>query len=307
MKLSTSPIESITVNGLPFYLKRDDLIHPDFSGNKARKFYYLLHQDLTGVEKLVSFGSPQANSLHSLAVLTKDRQVKLDYYVDHIPTFLAQNPAGNYLAALNHGANIITVNRLRGELSMEEYVQQQMLPNENNCLFVPEGGRYQDAEVGIKMLADEIVDWANSEGIAELKIALPSGTGTTALFLQKRFRQLALPFEVLTCACVGGDDYLRQQFNQLSSDTNDHPLVLRTRKKHHFGKLYSEFYQTWLLLKDQTGVEFELLYDPLGWLALLDYAKTARPDRSIVYIHQGGVLGNATMVPRYVRKLKAKP
>ncbi len=302
MKLAKTPVENITIDGFDFYLKRDDLIHPDFSGNKARKFYYLLQQNLSNVDKLIGFGSPQANSLHSLAVLAKDKQVKLDFYVNHIPSFLKQNPAGNYLAALNNDANIIEVGRLEDGQTLESYVKQQVLPNEFNCQYVPEGGRYQDAAVGVNLLADEIAEWATSQNIEKLKVALPSGTGTTALFLQKRFVQLSLPFEVLTCACVGGDDYLKAQFIELSGNERHHPVILPTAKKYHFGKLYREFYEIWQQLKQQTGVEFELLYDPLGWMTLLEYVKKTSGDTQVMYIHQGGVLGNATMLPRYVRK-----
>ena len=39
-----SPTETIQFQNYTFFLKRDDLIHPDFSGNKARKFYYFLEE-----------------------------------------------------------------------------------------------------------------------------------------------------------------------------------------------------------------------------------------------------------------------
>ena len=59
----------------------------------------------------------------------------------------------------------------------------------------------------------------------------------------------------------------------------------------------------WNELMTQGGVEFDLLYDPLGWLTLLDYLdQVCLKDWDILYIHQGGLLGNATMLPRYQRK-----
>ena len=136
----------------------------------------------------------------------------------------------------------------------------------------------------------------------QLKIALPSGTGTTALFLQQRFFQRQLPFEVLTCACVGGDAYLHEQFKALSKNPVNYPTIMPANKKHHFGKLYLSYFQMWQTLKAQTGIEFELLYDPLGWLTLLSYIKSNPTKTPILYIHQGGLLGNATMLPRYQRK-----
>ncbi len=92
---------------------------------------------------------------------------------------------------------------------------------------------------------------------------LPSGTGTTALFLQKN-----LPFEVFTVACVGGSEYLKKQFFHLEKEEKYHPKIIQMPKKYHFGKLYKEFYEIWKELKAETKIEFDLLYDPLGFLAL---------------------------------------
>lgn len=304
MKLANTPVEQITVNGHGFYLKRDDLLHRDFSGNKARKFYALLQRDLSATSKLIGYGSAQANSLHSLAVLARLKSVPLDFYVDHIPSFLRQNPAGNYRSALDNGTQVIAVDKAaRQQLPMADYLRTRVLPDAPEALFIPEGGSDQAAGTGIGLLAEEIIGWAGELGLTDLKVALPSGTGTTALFLQKHFCQRALPFEVLTCACVGDEAYLRLQFTALSADQAFHPRILPTHKKYHFGRPVRAFYHVWQQLQQQTGVTFELLYDPLGWITLLDYVQGLGAGAvPILYIHQGGLLGNETMLPRYRRK-----
>lgn len=68
MNYINSPTEKIKFKNKEIYLKRDDLLDRDFSGNKARKFYYYLVNDLTNIDKIISFGSAQANSLYSLSV-----------------------------------------------------------------------------------------------------------------------------------------------------------------------------------------------------------------------------------------------
>jgi 1-aminocyclopropane-1-carboxylate deaminase len=296
VKLRNTPVNEILFNQHRVYVKRDDLLDVAFSGNKARKFYHFLQQDLTQVNKLIGHGSAQANSLYSLSVLAQLKQCQLDYYIDHLPGYLAANPQGNYRAALANGANIIVAPPATDSVS--DYIQQEVLPNEQAALFIPEGGRCLYAESGIKILAEEILDWAKAQGLANIRVVLPSGTGTTALFLQKN-----LPFEVQTCACVGGDSYLKQQFTQLCADESLHPTILTTSKKYHFGKLYPEFYQIWLQLKATTDIEFELLYDPQAWLCLQEQFNAQETDpRPILYIHQGGLQGNETMLPRYLRK-----
>ena len=56
-------VEKINFDGHEFYIKRDDLISRDFSGNKARKFHYFLDHDLPQIDKIVSYGSNQSNAM----------------------------------------------------------------------------------------------------------------------------------------------------------------------------------------------------------------------------------------------------
>jgi len=299
MKYINSKVEKIKFNDFELFLKRDDLLDVDFSGNKARKFYYYLVNDFPGVTKVIGHGSPQANSLYSFSVLAKLKGWHLEFYVDHIPSFIKDNPVGNYKAALDNGAKIIAVGETGYTKSCVEYIHEKVMPKETTAVFVPEGGRCAQAEFGVKILADEIKQWAQKEKKEKLKIMLPSGTGTTALFLQKNLPD----FEVLTCACVGDDEYLKKQFFELDENENNHPTILNMGKKYHFGKLYKEFFVMYKNLLNQTNIEFDLLYDPLGWLCLQEYLQKNKLDKTpILYIHQGGILGNETMLPRYERK-----
>ena len=230
MKYINSKVETIKLDNFNIYLKRDDLLDVDFSGNKARKFYYYLVNDFEGVTKVIGHGSPQANSLYSFSVLAKLKGWELEFYVNHIPSFIKENPVGNYNAALDNGAKIISIQDIGYDGSVLEYIQNSVMPKQTNAVFVPEGGRCPQAEFGVKVLAKEIETWALENKIDNLKIFLPSGTGTTALFLQKNLPE----FEVLTTACVGGDEYLKKQFFELSSDEQHHPTVLGLNKKYHF-------------------------------------------------------------------------
>lgn len=305
MTLNDSPVELIRFRCREFYIKRDDLLHPTFSGNKARKFLYYLENEFPNINRLISYGSAQANSLYSFSSLAKLKDWNFDYYVDHISSYMKDNPRGNYRAALENGANIIEVNEDLLGRDMQTYLEQEILPRYADAVFVPEGGRCQQAAFGVELLAEEIIQWAQEHNIDRLKVVLPSGTGTTALFLQRHFRQQQTSIEVLTCACVGGGDYVKKQFLELEPDQRLHPEILPADKKYHFGKLYDDFYTLWQELYAETGIEFELLYDPLGWKTLLTHLKQKDlEDIPVMYIHQGGVLGNETMLPRYQRREK---
>ncbi|MCF6244053.1 MAG: 1-aminocyclopropane-1-carboxylate deaminase/D-cysteine desulfhydrase [Sulfurovum sp.] len=285
-----SPIDIITFEGHSFFLKRDDLLHLDFSGNKARKFHYFLENDFPDITKIVSYGSAQSNAMYSLSVLAKMRGWKFEYYVEHIAEYLVDNPHGNYKAALDNGMKVIV-----GRVAP--------IPTNENVLFIEEGGRQKEAEYGIKLLAQEIVYWQKENDIEVLNIFLPSGTGTTALFLQKcllKRQSHGTAPTVYTNPCVGDSAYLKNQFLALEVNEKYHPIILSLDKKHHFGKLYKDNYKIWLKLQQETGVVFDLLYDPLGWRTLLAHPEVM--DKPTLYIHQGGVLGNESMLPRYKRK-----
>ena len=284
-----SLIQSVTFQNQHFFLKRDDLIHPDFSGNKARKFYYFLQNDFPDVKKILSYGSAQSNAMYSLSVLAKMKGWRFEYEVDHIADYLKDNPHGNYKAAIENN----TVFKVNSE---------ELIVKSDDVLLIEEGGRQKEAEYGIQILAQEIIDWQKEHDIKELNIFLPSGTGTTALFLQKTLFTIhySLLTRVYTTPCVGDAAYLKKQFLELEKDEKQHPAILTLEKKHHFGKLYKENYKIWLKLQQETGVVFDLLYDPLGWRVLLAHPEVF--SKPTLYIHQGGVLGNESMLPRYERK-----
>ena len=282
MNYTNSPIHEVVFNKQKYFIKRDDLLNSDFSGNKARKFYYYLINDFPDIKKVVSHGSSQSNAMYSLSVLCKLKNWQFDYYVDHTASFLKENPIGNYKYAIKNGMNII-------ESEVPDFFDKE-------TLFINEGGALVQASHGIEILANEIKLWVNQNNIKDIKVFLPSGTGTTALFLQKY-----LPFEVLTCPCVGDEEYLKKQFEVL--EKKNHPLILKIDKKYHFGKLYKEFYEIHNNLLTQTNIEFDLLYDSLGWICFENFVKQLKEaNTTFLYIHHGGIIGNESMYDRYKHK-----
>ncbi len=286
MKLQNSPIDTIKFFDRTFYVKRDDLLDLHFSGNKARKFDYFLHNNFPNIDTVVSFGSNQSNAMYSLSVLAKLKNWKFKYFINHLPSYLKEHPSGNYKYALLNGT----------ELIIDEDFKMTQYESKSNELFIQEGGAVNEASFGIQQLAKEIKEWKKENNIQNLKIFLPSGTGTTALFLQK-----FLDDEVLTVPCVGDSEYLRYQFSLLESDSSLYPTILDPLKKYHFGKLYKEHYELWSEIKEKTNIEFDLLYDPIGWSTLKIYLDLFAKFE-ILYIHQGGVIGNETMYDRYQKK-----
>ena len=163
-----------------------------------------------------------------------------------------------------------------------------------DSLFINEGVWQPQAESGFISQARQIERWAEAEG-KTVDIFLPSGTGTSAAFLAKHVK-----FDVYTCPCVGDADYLKSEIEALTP--NSKVRILQPPKKYYFGDLKPELYQIWREVCEQTGIEFELIYDPVGFLTMM--ANLGAFKNEILYIHQGGALGNISQKLRYERKFK---
>ena len=282
---ATSHLQQISFKNYHFYIKRDDLLDKNFSGNKARKFYYFLNKDLSNYNQIISYGSNQSNAMYSLSVLAKMKKLKFIYYTNHLPKTLLQNPIGNIKYALINGM-ILKIGKLDEELI------------DNKTLYIKEGGAINESKYGIKILADELKSQIKQLNLKKPILFLPSGTGTTALYLQK-----FLDFEIFTTPCVGDKEYLFKQFSELELQKKYYPKILTLDKKFHFGKLYKENFIIWKELLNETKIEFDLLYDPIGWQILLANIDKFK-NNEIIYLHQGGIIGNESMIKRYKYKFK---
>jgi len=277
----SSPIEHHRFHSFSFYLKRDDLIHPILGGNKIRKLYFLLGYPKP-IHTIVSFGSMQSNAMAAIALIAKMKKWRFIYYT-RINEALLAKPQGNLRFALEQGMELRSIEAMPYDRSIAHTIYQ------DRTLFIPEGGRCTEANVGIQILAKQIDGWMEEQG-CDLPIILPAGTGTTAYFLQE-----ALPHrKVFAVPCVAGEAALLSQFEALGKKA---PQILAPPKNYRFAKPYKELYLLWSDLTEQTGVEFDLLYDPVAFSAIV-HAKIQK----FFYIHQGGLLGNETMIERYKAK-----
>lgn len=280
-----SKIDKIKIGNFSFYVKRDDLLGV-INGNKARKLAFFMDNEYKKGQKLISYGSSQSNALAALSIFCKQRSLKFIFVCEKISSFLKQNPQANYALALENEALIFE------NLEFKHRRDKALSFLEEGDIFIEEGIAVKEAEYGLKILAKEIQTQSKELGI-EFDIFLPSGTGTSAAFLAKNS-----DFNVYTCACVADEAYLKLQISALAKfPKNLH--ILSTSKKFHFAKPYRELFHIYNeSLKN--GIEFDLLYDCVGLLTVLENKNIFK--KPLLYIHQGGLLGNYSMLKRYMRK-----
>lgn len=289
--MTNSPIDIVAFRGYNFFIKRDDLLDYHLSGNKARKLYYYINNH-SNKTKIISYGGVQSNLMYSLSSLAKKLNIDFTYYCKELPSYLKESPSSNILGAINNGMNFIEVSHNRWDSFIDELKKQQI---DDDTIFVKQGGLQKEAESGLKLLADEINEYVQNNKLKDVAIFLPSGTGATAIYLQKHSR-----FNVYTTACIGDKDYLIEQMKECEEDMTIFPTILQIDKKYHFGKLYKEHFELYQELLNETKIEFDLLYDMVGWRVLLNHIDNL--PKNIIYIHCGGIIGNSSMIDRYKRK-----
>ncbi|MCF6340529.1 MAG: 1-aminocyclopropane-1-carboxylate deaminase [Sulfurimonas sp.] len=284
IKIQDSPVSKITLDSRDFYVKRDDLVDKYLAGNKYRKLYALLQAPSSSLNKIISYGGTQSNAMLAIAAMCKDKGWEFVYYTKPINQTQKYDNCGNYFHSIRLGMKHIEIK----EEFYKNYIASLRGNLQDKTFIIDQGGAVLEAQEGLEVLAEEI----RKDNLESKSLATPSGTGTTALYLA-----LSLPeYKVYTTPCVGDVDYLKKQMNALHK-IPDNLIILEPEKKYHFAKPYLEFLEIQKKLLS-VGIEFDLLYAPAMWKALLE-----QTDEEIVYIHSGGVTGNESMLKRYKRKV----
>ncbi|PID47813.1 MAG: 1-aminocyclopropane-1-carboxylate deaminase [Proteobacteria bacterium] len=281
-----SRVDRIQFAGRPYFVKRDDLLTP-LSGNKARKLYGLMSQDLSGYRNIVSYGGTQSNAMLALAQFCQMLGISFEYFTRPVPKWLAENPLGNLHHALAHG--------------MHWKISPNGLPPEtiaSDSLLIPQGIAMPEAHTGLALLAAEIELFCQTQQLDDLAIVTPSGTGTTALYLQQY-----LNHPVYTVPCVGDRQALQTMFEAALPNAARYPQILDTEKRYRFGEPQPELLDMYETLLAETGIEFELMYDAKTWLVLKDHLF----EQAVLYLHNGGISGNESMLARYRRQANLTP
>ncbi|MCK9491782.1 MAG: 1-aminocyclopropane-1-carboxylate deaminase [Sulfurimonas sp.] len=281
--MNVSAISKIKLEGREFFIKRDDLIDPYLAGNKYRKLYKLLKTPPNKLNKIISYGGTQSNAMLAIAAMCKNKGWEFDYYTKPQSKTQKTLDIGNYFHSIEMGMNHIEID----ESLYKNYIASLSLNTNAGEFIVHQGGAIIEAREGIEVLAKEI----RESSIETRSIATPSGTGTTALFLALALKE----FKVYTTPCIGDAIYLRSQMQALH-EIPDNLIILESKKKYHFAKPYREFIDLHKKLLT-TGIEFDLLYAPSLWEALLSQTK-----ERVLYVHSGGVSGNENMLTRYKKK-----
>lgn len=289
-----SAVELFRLHGRKLYIKRDDLIDRDLSGNKFRKLFFLLKRPSSAYRRIISYGGSQSNAMASIAALCKRQGWRFTYITKALSSTLQQNIEGNLKAAIDNGMDLLEIpyGQYRDVVeSLYSPTPYAGLGLDEGDLILAQGGADLGAKEGIESLAEEIAQWKHQHKIEKLTVVTPSGTGTTAYFLATSLPEVT----VMTTPLIGSKEYLFEQMDYLGAIPGN-LTVIDTDKKYRFAKTYAEYLTLYQMFQAQ-GVEIDLLYAPKMLTVLSETLENIEGD--ILYIHSGGVQGNSTMLERY--------
>jgi 1-aminocyclopropane-1-carboxylate deaminase len=150
-KIETSWSKKAEIN---LWIKRDDLIHPQISGNKFRKLKYnILQAQQEGKDTILSFGGAFSNHIHALAAYCNIHQLKSIGIIRGEENSITNPTLGD---AVNWGMKLKFVDRSTYRNKTDESYLNQLKEEFGDIYIVPEGGTNQYAIQGTSEIIEEI-------------------------------------------------------------------------------------------------------------------------------------------------------
>ena len=293
-----SPIQEIQHDllqskGILLLIKRDDLIHPQVSGNKWRKLKYnLLAAKKEQQNTLLTFGGAFSNHIYATAAAGKVFGFKTIGLIrgERIEPL---NPTLAYAEEVGMELHFISRSDYRKK---EEIVyQQQVRANFGNFYLIPEGGTNERAIKGCSELVEEVTSQLT---------ALPDywcascGTGGTLSGIIKGLdgRQKVLGFSALK------GNFHQKDIEELLGEKKYNNWQINTQ--YHFGG-YAKFKPTLIdfinTFKKENNIQLEPVYTGKLFYGIYDLIKNDYFPKgsSILAVHTGGLQGIAGFNRRF--------
>lgn len=273
--------------GVSLLLKRDDLIHPEVSGNKWRKLYYNVQQALSeGYEGIITFGGAFSNHLYATAAIGKALQLPTLGIVRGDELSADASATLRFCAACGMELHFVSRAEYRDK---ERGTTYQRLLRLRRLWSVPEGGSNTFALKGVAELAEELRTQLG--GTLPDYIAVAIGTGGTAAGL------LSAGAQVLGISVLKNGHFLRQDIQQLLGDSNLlESLDLHTRfDEGGYARVTPELVSFIKDFEARHHVPIEQVYTAkmLRGVYTLLQEGYFRPGSVVVAVHTGGLQGRS--------------
>ncbi len=274
--------------GVRLLLWRDDLLHPDLPGNKARKLKYNLQRARAeGHARLLTFGGAYSNHLAAVAAAGRlygfdtTGLVRGEEHLPLNPTLARCSADGMALHYLDR-----TTYRRRAEPELLADVQRQFGP----AYLLPEGGTNTLALRGVAELITELRQHTDFDAVA-----VAAGTGGTLAGLALGLAEAGYPARAVGVAALKGADFLRAEIDALTQAAAGKTLTnYELHTGYHFGgyaklpadlRAFSQHFQA------AYGIMLDPIYTSKLLFGILDLIEKNYflPGSTVVAVHTGGL------------------
>ena len=278
-----SPVHKLE-SVFPFqcYMKRDDLIHQEVSGNKYRKLKYLIQEAINHQKKgIITFGGPFSNHIYSTAAFTHLLGLPSVGIIRGEEDL--NNPTINF--AIENEMKIHFVSRLDYKIKNSETIMR-ILSTYPDYLVIPDGGYHPLALKGVNEILEEL------DFIPDF-IACSIGTGATAAGLLMGIVQKGWKTKVLAFSSMKNKS-LRDQIFVLANVSETKNLIMI--EEYHGGG-YAKLNPTLLSFHESFFTKTKITLDPIYTLKMMfglddmGHTNYFNANDTVLAYHSGGIQG----------------
>jgi len=285
---------------LKLFIKRDDLIHPEISGNKWRKLKLNFEKFKQGrYDSFLTFGGAYSNHIAATAALGR---------MMNIPTIgiirgeeLTARSNSTLQKAASDGMNLQFVSREEYSWRYETDYKNDLRANYGNSWIVEEGGANFYGMMGCTNIIGEL-------NVKSDYIILPAGTGTTAaglLMAENRAKIIAVP-------ALANGDFLRDEIMSLLryggltdediQEKNEQLLLPTEFAFGGYGKSTPALIDFMNQVYQESELKLDQVYTAKMFYALHQLVESGiiPKDSTIVALHTGGLQGNQSIKDKLI-------
>ena len=275
------PITEIPISKkVKLFIKREDLVHPEVSGNKYWKLFHNINHYLQSQPQnplIITFGGAFSNHIYALSALGKDAKIPTIGVIrgEELKEKWQNNPTLS--KSYNNGMQFQFVSR--EAYRNKEKLTLMLQETYPNALIVPEGGTNKLAVEGIRNMLN-----INTKDFDYLCISVGTGGSIAGVSKFCENHQKIIGFKVVN------DDSLENTILELSNRKN---FELVDASYGAYGKISDDVVSLMNRMKKEYNIPLEPIYTGKMMKKLLELIdEDYFPEKSkILCFHTGGLQG----------------
>jgi 1-aminocyclopropane-1-carboxylate deaminase len=267
--------------GVRLLVKREDLNHPQVSGNKWWKLKHnLVEAKRLGKKKLLTFGGAYSNHIYATAAAAKEIGLESIGIIRGEET-LPLNSTLTFAKAQGMELHYISREAYRNKTDAE--FLESLVKIFGDFYLIPEGGTNALAVKGCEELGNKIL----SEIEFDI-VCLPVGTGGTMAGLISSF---AGKKQLTGIAALKGGEFLKAEIDELEGHSYSNWNILANYHQGGYAKITPELSSFLETFQQQKKIPLEPVYTGKLMWAIFEEIKNGKFKRgtTILALHTGGL------------------